>query len=198
MNRGGTGDADQALSYLEESLEICRRQHENNPDSAHTARNLFVALNAGGFSVALDTLGDFLVMRGSTGDVDQALRCMEESLEIKKCLHENNPDLAWVARDLSISLDEFFDLLMTRGGTGDADQALRCLEESLEICRRLHENDPDSAQAARDLSISLNRLGGFLKTRGDTGDEDQALRCMEESLGIIRRLHENDPDSAQA
>ena len=189
MTRGDTGDEDQALRCMEESLEILRRLYENNPDSAQ---------NAGGFSVALDTLGDFLVMRGSTGDVDQALRCMEESLEIKKCLHENNPDLAWVARDLSISLDEFFDLLMTRGGTGDADQALRCLEESLEICRRLHENDPDSAQAARDLSISLNRLGGFLKTRGDTGDEDQALRCMEESLGIIRRLHENDPDSAQA
>ncbi|WP_374291630.1 hypothetical protein, partial [Desulfovibrio desulfuricans] len=58
--------------------------------------------------------------------------------------------------------------------------------------------NPDSAQAARALSIALDNLGDFLMTRGAPKDADQALRCREGSLEIRRRLYEKNPESAQA
>ena len=56
--------------------------------------------------------------------------------------------------------------------------------------------NPDSAQAARDVSVSLERLGDFLSARGQPGDADQALAHYRRDLEISERLLAANPDSA--
>ena len=56
-----------------------------------------------------------------------------------------------------------------------ADAARGYYERSLEVCERLLKANPESAQAARDVSVSLGRLGDFLASRGQAGDATKAL-----------------------
>ncbi|MCA9032276.1 MAG: hypothetical protein KDA66_15775, partial [Planctomycetaceae bacterium] len=53
---------------------------------------------------------------------------------------------------------------------------------------RLLAASPDSAQAARDVSVSLNKLGDFLSTRGGPGDAEQTLEYYTRSLEVRERL----------
>ena len=131
-----------------------------NHDSAQAARD---------FSVSLERLGDFLAARGRPGDADQALKHFTRSLEIRELLLKANHDSAQAARDVSISLNKIGDFLAARGRPGDVDQALKYFSRDLEIAESLFKANPDSAQAARDVSASLNKLGEFLVTRGQPG-----------------------------
>ena len=63
---------------------------------------------------------------------------------------------------------------------------------------RLHQANPNDAQAARDLSVSLNKLGDFFLRRGLEGDADRALKAYEDSLQTRQRLHQANPNDAQA
>jgi len=62
------------------------------------------------------------------------------------------------------------------------------LEQAHTLLAEVYRADPDSAQAARDVSVSLNKLADVLGRRGQTGDAEKALELFEESLGIRRRL----------
>jgi tetratricopeptide (TPR) repeat protein len=59
----------------------------------------------------------------------------------------------------------------------------------------LAEDDPTSAVAQRDLSISCNKVGNVAQRLGDA---PAALAAYREALRIRRRLAEGDPASAQA
>ena len=48
----------------------------------------------------------------------------------------------------------------------DAEKALAHYQRSLEISENLLSAHPDSAEAARDVSVCLNKLGDFHSTRG--------------------------------
>lgn len=65
-----------------------------------------------------------------------------------------------------MALNKLGDFLMTRGDPKDADQALRCREESLEILRRLHEKKPESAQAATDLFYAMYNMPIYYRKAG--------------------------------
>ena len=71
-------------------------------------------------------------------------------------------------------------------------------EESLRIRKQLYEANPNSAQAVRDVSVSLDRLGDFYLRRGASGDAERALAQFEESYRILKQLYEANPNSAQA
>jgi len=58
-------------------------------------------------------------------------------------------------------------------------------EEGLGIRRKLAQANPTSAQAQRDVSIDLNKLGGVAVEAGDLAD---ARVRFEEGLGIDRKL----------
>ena len=58
--------------------------------------------------------------------------------------------------------------------------------------------NPESAQAARDVSVSLNKLADFLARRGLPGDAEQALAHYTRSLEVRERLLAANPESAQA
>ncbi len=187
--RNQPGDAEAALGHYEESLEMRRQLHRANPESGQAARDV---------SVSLDSLGDFLRARGQPGDAEAALGHYEASLEMRRQLHRANPESGQAARDVSVSLDSLGDFLSDRNQPGNAVAALGHYEESLEIRRQLHRANPESGVAARDVSISLNRLGDFLRARGQPGDDEAALGHYQASLEIRRQLHRANPESGVA
>ena len=188
-SRSKAGDAEQALAHYQRDLEISERLLGTNPESAQAERDV---------SFSLEQMGDFLTNRGQVGDVEQALAHYQRSLEIRERLFEANPESAQAARDVSFSLERLGDFLTRRGKAGDADQALAHYQRGLEIRERLLGANPESAQAARDVSLSLNKLGGFLTSRGKAGDADQALAHYQRGLEIRERLLGANPESAQA
>ncbi len=187
--RGHQGDAAQAMRHYTRSLEISEALQKRNPDSAEAARDV---------SVSLIKLGDFLAQRGQPGDTQQALRDYTRALELDETLQKQNPDSAQAARDVSVSLGRLGKFLAERGQPGDAAQALRHFTRNLELAEALQKQNPDSAQAARDVSVSLGRLGDFLAKRGQPGDAEQALRHYTRSLEICEALQKQNPDSAEA
>ena len=122
----------------------------------------------------------------------------ERGLELREGLLKRNPDSAQAARDVSVSLNKLGDFLAQRGQPGDAEQALKHYERGLELSEGLLKRNPDSAQAARDVSVSLNKLGDFLAQRGQPGDAERALKHYERGLELSEGLLKRNPDSAQA
>ena len=62
-------------------------------------------------------------------------------------------------RDLSVSLNKLGDFLASRGQPGDAEKALGHYERSLEVSEGLLRDNPQSGQAARDVSSVATSLG---------------------------------------
>ena len=187
--RGQPGDAEQALKHHTRSLDIREDLLKRNPNSALAARDV---------SVSLNKLGDLLVQRGQPGDTEQALKHYTRSLEISEDLLKRNPNSALAARDVSISLERFGNLLAQRGQPGDAEQALTHYTRCLDIREDLRKRNPDSAHAARDVYVSLDRLGNLLAHRGQPGDIEQVLKYYTRSLEINEDLRKRNPGSAHA
>lgn len=183
------GDADKALDYLQRSLEISERLFLADPNSDEAARDV---------STSINNLGYFLSRRGQSGDDEMALAHFRRSLAIRQKLLTANPDSAQAARDVSISLERLGDLLTRRGQPGDAKEALGYFQRSNEVAEKLLNANPQSAEAARDVSVSLNKLGDFLLFRGQPGDAEKALLHLQRSLEVSEKLLADNPDSAQA
>ena len=67
-----------------------------------------------------------------------------------------------------------------------------------ELANALLKRNPESALAARDVSLSLERLGDFLAQRGQAGDAEQALRHYTRGLETRESLLKRNPESALA
>jgi tetratricopeptide (TPR) repeat protein len=99
---------------------------------------------------------------------------------------------------VSVSLNKLGDFLSRRGQPGDAEKALGHYQRSLEVAERLLAANPESAQAARDVSVSLDMLGDFLSSRGQPGDAENALGHYQRSLELREGLLAANSESAQA
>ncbi len=187
--RGQPGDAEAALKHCTRSLELAEKLRAANPDSAQAARDV---------SVSLNKLGDFLAQRGQPGDAEAALKHYTRDLEMSEKLLAANPDSAQAVRDVSVSLNKLGDFIAKRGQPGDAETALKRYTRSLELAEKLLAANPDSGQAARDVSVSLNKLGGFLAQRGQPGDAETALKHYARGLEMSDKLLAANPDSGQA
>lgn len=187
--RGQPGDRDQALAHYRRSLELSERQLKATPNSAQAARDVAVSLNK---------LADFLGERGQPGDFAEALAASERSLTLREGLLRASPNSAEAARDVSVSQEKVADLLTSRGQPGDAERALALYQRGLEITEQSLQASPDSAQAARDVSVSLVKLADFLALRGAPGDAEKALDCHRRSLEVRERLLQANANSAQA
>src|SRR5204863_283218 len=130
-------------------------------------------------SVSLNKLGDFYLRRGEAGDAGRALEAYQGALEIAQRLRAANPNDAQAARDLSVSLNKLGDFYLRRGEAGDAGRALEAYQGSLEIFQWPPVFRSNDAQAARDLSVSLERLGDFYLRRGEAGDAGRALEAYQ-------------------
>ncbi|MES2922236.1 MAG: DUF4062 domain-containing protein [Verrucomicrobiota bacterium] len=187
--RGQPGDAEKAHGLFQRSNEVREKLLTANPDSAEAARDV---------SVSFEKLGEFLASRGQPGDAEKALGHFQRSLEVREKLHTTNPESAEAARDVSFSLEKLGGFLANRRGPGDAEKALGHFQRSLEFRGKFLTANPDSAEAARDVSLSLNRLGGFLASSGQPGDAEKALGHFQRSLEISEKLLTANPDSAEA
>jgi len=143
-------------------------------------------------------VADVLFEQGKPGDYDKALGHYRRSLEVRERLLVANPKSAHAARDVSVSLGRLADFLAGRGLLGDAEQALGHYRRSLEVDERLLVANPESAQAARDVSVSLGWLADFLASRGLPGDAEASLGHYRRSLEFCERLLVANPESAQA
>jgi tetratricopeptide (TPR) repeat protein len=187
--RAKPGDEEQALRHYERSLEISEQLIAANPESGQAARDV---------SVSLSRLGDFLSRRGKPGDVEAALGHYERSLEVRERLLAANPESGQAARDVSLSLERLGDYLMMSGQPGDAERVLGYYEQSLELSEQLLAANPESGEAARDVSVGLSKLGDFLAGRDEPGDAEQALGYYERSLEVAERLWASNRESGQA
>ena len=110
----------------------------------------------------------------------------------------DNPQSGQAARDVSVSLERLADFLASRGQPWDGKKALLYYQRSLEVSEQLARDNPQSGQAARDVSVSLNKQADFLARRGQAGDGDKALGYYQRSLAIRRRIWADNPESAAA
>ena len=68
-------------------------------------------------------------------------------------------------------------------------------QKCLEIGQKLANDDPQNAQARRDLSVTYSKLGDVNYLFGDAAP---ALNAYQECLGIIQKLAHDDPQNADA
>ena len=183
------GSLNSALDYSEEALGLA--EHYAAQDLANT--NALRALTA-----ALNRRGDVLLIRGQPGDAEKALGHYQRSLEVSERLLAANTNSAQAARDVSVNLNKLGAFLAARGQPGDAEKALGHYQRSLEVSERLLAANTNSAQAARDVSVNLNKLGAFLAARGQPGDAEKALGHYQRSLEVRERLLAANTNSAQA
>jgi tetratricopeptide (TPR) repeat protein len=188
-SRRQPGDAEKALSHYQRSNELLEDLRRYSPQSGQAARDV---------SVSLERLGDFLASRGQPGDAEKALSYYQRSLKVREDLLRDNPQSGQAAREVSVGLNKLADFLAGRGQPDDAEKALNHYERSLEFSEDLLRDNPQSGQAARDVSVSLEMLGDFLASRGQPGDAERALSHYERSLKVREDLLRDDPQSGQA
>jgi tetratricopeptide (TPR) repeat protein len=187
--RARKGDLDQAFEKFGRCLEIREAILKVDHDSAQVVRDLFVVVNK---------MGDLLMARKKPGDAEQALADYTRSLELADKLMAANPGSAQEIRDVSICLNRLGEELPARNQPGDSDKALEYLNRSLTLAEGLLAATPGWGQTARDVSVTLNKLGVFLSARGLEGDLDLALRHYARSLEICERIVKEDPTSRVA
>lgn len=100
------------------------------------------------------------------------------------------------ARELGASLEELGDIHRARGQSGDAEQALRLFEEALRIRQQIYEANPNCAQAARDLLISLERFSDITGSSEAPDSASRALELQSKALQLAMALHQANPASA--
>ncbi len=189
INRGQPGDAEQAFEFLTKALAQSQVVLAANPNQPRAHKDVLISLRY---------LANFLDSRDQPGDAEQALAHFQRSQELAEKLLAANPDSAEAARDVAIGLAKLGGCLARRGQPGDAEQALAHFQRNQAICEKLLAAHPDSAEAARDLSVSHYKLGNFFTNRGQPGDAEQALVHIQRDLEISEKLLAAHPDSAEA
>ena len=169
------GRMERAWKLLELGRGLFEKLLAREPNEARVAR---------GFVNLLSSVADFLSRRGQAGDGEKALENYQRGLEVCERLLKQNPQSAEAARDVSVSLNKVGDFLSLRGQAGDGEKALENYQRSLEVCERLLEQNPQSAEAARDVSVSLERVGDSLLRRCQAGDGEKALELQQRAVEI--------------
>ena len=187
--RAQPGDKDTALRHYTRSLELREKLLVDAPSSAQALRDV---------SVSLGKLGDFLAQRAQPGDSEQALAHYTRSLELREKLLADNPGTAQAMRDVSLSLGKLGDFLAQHAQASNSDKALAHFTRCNELLENLLAENPGSAQAVRDVSVSLEKLGGFLARRNQPGDAKLAHSHYTRSLALGEKLLADNPGSAQA
>ena len=114
-------------------------------------------------------------------------------MEVREDLLRANPQSAQAARDVSVSLNKLADFLASRGQPGDALQALGFYQRCLQLLEDLLRANPQSAEAQRDVLVSLERMAKAHGARA--GGEQEALALQTRSLELALELREQNPQS---
>jgi serine/threonine protein kinase len=140
-------------------------------------------------SVAQINLG---AVRQQQGDLSAARTLYEQSLALRKQLHEENPTDVEAERDVVGSYQRLGEVVRQQG---DLSAARKFYEQSLEITTRLAASRPDDRDAQRNLAISHGRLGDILLREGNAAAAETHFRRDWE---ISDQLAASEPDDLQA
>ena len=188
VQRGHKGDTEAALRDYTRGLELGEKILQDNPNSTEAMREV---------SATLITLGDFLVQRGQKGDTEAALRDYTRGLELREKILQDNPNSTEAMREVSATLITLGDFLVQRGQKGDTEAALRDYTRGLELREKILQDNPNSTEAMRDVSVTLDRLGDFLVQRGQRGDAETALKHYTRSLELGEKTLQAHPDNGR-
>jgi len=189
LRRGAPGDPERALAAFQAALARAEAMVGDNPDDAQARRDL---------SVSQNRLGDFYLRRRAPGDAERALVAYQAALETAEALVGANPDDAQARRDLSVAQGRLGDFYLHRGALGDAERALVAYQAALATDEALVADNPEDAQARRDLSVAQERLGDFYLRRGAPGDAERGLAAYQAALATREALVVANPDDALA
>ena len=137
--------------------------------------------------VLLGNVGDVL---SSQGELDEALKAYQQTLEIFKKLAEQEPINASWQSELSKSYERMGNVLHDQG---DLAGALNSYRQSLTIREQLAEQDQSNSDWQRDLSVSYNKVGDVLVAQGKL---EQALDLYQQGLTIAKRLAKQDQSNS--
>ena len=118
----------------------------------------------------------------TTGLLSRAIRLAEQVHTALRSILDADPNDTHAGRDPSAIQNYLGDFWLGRGQAGDGERPLGCYEQSLAIARRLAADNPGSAEAARDLVVSLVRMG---QVRGQAGDGQAAASALAEAFAIL-------------
>jgi class 3 adenylate cyclase/tetratricopeptide (TPR) repeat protein len=106
-------------------------------------------------------------------------------------------DDARLLRSISVAYNVIGDVQGNpyHANLGDVKGAMESYRKALEIAQRLSDANLTDAQAQRDLSVSVNKIGDM---RARTGDVQGALESYRKGLEIRQRLADAHPGNAQA
>lgn len=167
------GQLAEALATHREALGVARELHALDESDAYRQRSV---------SIALVFLGDAML---GLGNLDEALDAYSEALEIDRKLAAPDASRAAWAGDqcnLSIALTRLARVYQLQGNTAEA---VAFATSAMELMRSLVQQNPEYADARRELTTSLERLGRLALEEGRLED---ARRMHEEQLEIRRGL----------
>ncbi|MBN1918615.1 MAG: tetratricopeptide repeat protein [Verrucomicrobia bacterium] len=119
------------------------------------------------------------------GDLDEALKAYELSLEVAQALATTYSESVVAKRGLAVVYNSLGDLYLAQKRNDDALEAYNTM---VEIVMELAQADPASAEAQRDLAVCHNRLG---EAYSAIGRADDAMKEYEAALEITRTLAED-------
>ncbi len=157
-----------------------RETAEKNFDAAKTTVDGLI------FNIA-QGLRDVAGMR-----VETIRTILETAQKTVDALLARAPDDPRLLRSKAAMLGNFVQTYLNAGDLTDAASAAA---QGLDIARKLAAQNPGSATAQRDVSLSLDSLGE-VKLRA--GDQAGALAAYQEELDISRKLAAQDKGNAQA
>ena len=180
------GDTEDAMREFEKSLDIARRRAAKNPDNDASQANLAAVLNQ---------VGD--MRQELERDVDAALACYREALQIGETLH-GKPPSAVGAQTPEKLLDRLAEanknVALTLLKQGNPGESLPLLEKVVSLRQELATIAPDVQAFQQSLAQAYNILGEvcFL-----TGDSAAALTHYDECIAQREKLLANDPGDIQ-
>lgn len=166
-----------ARAFLQEALELRKRQWELQRDAADLQRYV---------SVAYERLGE---LEMDEGRYAAALDQFAQATAQRRKLTETDSPAPSARSDLALALGQAGRALVERG---DVARARDVLVEALREGRRAVDRDPSAPEPRRDLAVLLAREGDRAMLDGQL---DNAGKAYDESLKLRRGLIRDDPNS---
>ena len=171
------GDAEGALRFCNQAVEISHLLAAENPRSGVLRRNL---------AVSVQRMAELLA---DQGDVQGALDRYGHSLRLIEELVAVNPDEELYRRDLISALRKMGD---ARAAHGDPQGGIDCYSRSLGIVEQLADANSTEIEHQSSLAACLRDLGDM---EGTHGTAQRALDHYARALGIVERLVAADPNN---
>jgi tetratricopeptide (TPR) repeat protein len=127
--------------------------------------------------------------QGLAGDVEPAMKLMEQAQRIHELLAAEDPKDADAQRNLVVVAGRMGDVYSE--GIDDSAKALPYYERALKLVEPIAAAEPDDAELQRAKAFTLSSIGDLLN---DLARPKEGREHYDRALAIIEPLHKADPD----